>query len=246
MPVVQSPGGDVLHVTSDVASLTLDGLVLTGGNVNVGGASPLVSLRFCSLDPQSSGISYSPSVAGAKLNLTNVISGPLVASANVDAVVLNDCALQNTANGAALTVAHAASLEYVTVVGNASAGTFSVSNSILFGNVSIGDAANSCFRYSRYAQGTKVARSFRCSTAFPIFVSLQFGHPAYLFLGANTSAELRSSGENGGEMGVWYGASIPLREQNVLLKLGEYLPAGLTAVPMRALPRTPFVEVRRI
>ena len=77
-------------------------------------------------------------------------------------------------------------------------------------------------------------------------MSLQFGHPAYLYLSLNTSADVRSGGEDGGEMGVWYAAGIPLREQNVLLKLGEYMPAGLNAVPVRALPRTPFVGVRRI
>ena len=97
MPVVQSPGGDVLQVTGDVASLTLDGLVLAGGNVTIGGASPLVSLRFCSLDPQTSGIAYSPTAAGAQLNLTNVITGPVVTSANVASVILNGCAVQRPA-----------------------------------------------------------------------------------------------------------------------------------------------------
>ncbi len=246
MPVVQSPGGDVLQVTSDVASFTLDGLVLAGGNVTIGGASPLVSLRFCSLDPQTSGIQYSPSVAGAQLNLTNVITGPVITSANVATVTLNGCAVQRPAGGAALTIAHAALLEYVTLMGDLSAETVTVSNSILCGKVSFTDTANTCFRYSRYPKDTAAARSFLCSNALPIFVSLQFGHPGYLYLSLNTSADLRSGGEDGGEMGVWYGAGIPLREQNVLLKLGEYIPAGLNAVPVRALPRTPFVGVRRI
>ena len=246
MPVVQSPGGDVLQVTSSVASLTLDGLVLAGGNVSIGGASPLVTVRFCSLDPRSSSVQYSPSVAGAQLNLTNVITGPVVTSSNVAGVTLNSCAVQHTGGGAALTIAHAASLEYVTVLGDLSAETLTVSNSILFGAVSFSDSANSCFRYSRYPKETAVARSFRCTNDFPIFMSLQFGHPAYLYLSVKTSATLRSGGEDGGEMGVWYGAGIPLREQNVLLKLGEYMPAGLNAVPVRALPRSRFVGVRRI
>jgi len=91
-----------------------------------------------------------------------------------------------------------------------------------------------------------VFRSFRCSTVFPIFVSLQFGHPAYLHLSTNASTELRRGAEEGGEMGVFYAAGIPWQEQNALLKLGEYTPVGLTAVPIRVLPKMPFVGVEKI
>ena len=246
MPTVQSPGGDVLQVTNDVASLTLDGLVMAGGKVTVSGNSPQVRLRFCSLDPDTSGIDYSPAVAGAKLLLANVIAGPVTTLANVSKVTINDSAVQHTSGGTALSVTHAATLEHVTVAGNVTAEILEVSNSILFGAVTFTDVAGSCFRYSRYPKETVVARSFHCSTAFPIFASLKLGHPGYLHLTTNTSTDLRRGGEDGGEMGVFYLAGIPWREQNVVLKLGEYRPVGLKAVPMRVLPRAPFVGVKKI
>lgn len=248
-PVVASPGGDVLTVGNLLqgSALTLDGLTLAGGEVTIQGDVPAVKLRFCSLEPAKSGINYAPKNAGATLELDNVITGPVKTSANVASATINDSALQSTTGGLALDMATTApSLEHVTVVGKITASVLIASNSILFGTMTLGKPADSCFRYSRYPIEVTGPKLFRCSTAFPIFCSFQFGHPAYLGLSANTSAEIRKGGEEGGEMGVWYAAGVPWREQNLLLKLGEYLPVGLTAVPLQALPRTPFVGVKRI
>lgn len=248
-PVVVSPGGDALTVGNLLqgSGLTLDGLTFAGGKVTIQGDVPAVKVRFCSLDPSASGIDYEPTNAGGTLELDHVITGPIKTSANVASATIQDSAVQNTASGPALDMALTApSLERVTVIGGLKAPALVASNSILFGAVTLGDPANSCFRYSRYPQEVTGPKMFRCSTAFPIFCSFQFGHPAYLGLSANTPAGIRQGGEEGGEMGVWYAAGVPWREQNLLLKLGEYMPVGLTPVPMRALPRPPFVGVKRI
>jgi hypothetical protein len=179
--------------------------------------------------------------------LDRTITGPVKTSANVTTVTMTDVAVQNTAFAVALDMATTGvSLEHVTVVGDTLAQTLTASNAILSGKVTLGDPANSCFRYTRYPQEVTGVKLFRCTTLLPIFSSFQFGHPAYLGLSVNTPSALRRGGEEGGEMGVWYEAGIPWREQNVMLKLGEYLPVGLKPVPMRAMPRTPFVGVKRI
>ena len=248
-PVVISPGGDVLQVGNAItgSSFTVDGLTLAGGKVTIRGDVPKVKLRFCSLDPTSASIDCQPKNPGGMLELDQVITGPVKTSANVVSAALTDTAVQNTTGGTALDMATTAvSLEHVTVVGDTLAPALMASNAILFGQVTLGDAANSCFRYTRYPREVTGVQLFRCTTLFPIFSSFQFGHPAYLGLSVNTPAALRRGGEEGGEMGVWYAAGIPWREQNVMLKLREYLPVGLKPVPMRAMPRTGFVGVKGI
>ena len=245
-PVVQSPGGSVLQVTGNLGSLALDGLVLAGGAVSVTGTVPEVHLRFCTLDPATSGINYSPASAHSVLALENTVAGPVTASGNVDQVNLTDAALQSVSVTPALSVAHAAQLEHVTIVGDTKADSIQVSNSILTGKVDIAHFETSCFRFSRFPRNTPVVRSYHCTSAVPIFVSLRSGHPGYLYLAQHTSQEIRAGGEEGGEMGVFYTAEVPWRDQNVLAKLSEYLPAGLTPVTMHVLPRTPFVGVKRI
>jgi hypothetical protein len=248
-PVVISPGGDVLQMGNAIsgANFMLDGLTLAGGKVTVRGDVPKVKLRFCSLDPASASIDCQPKNPGGTLELDQVITGPVKTSANVASAALTDTAVQNTTGATALDMATTAlSLEHVTVVGDTLVSALMASNSILFGQVTLGDAANSCFRYTRYPKEVTGVRLFHCTTLLPIFSSFQFGHPAYLGLSVNTPAALRRGGEEGGEMGVWYAAGIPWREQNVMLKLREYLPAGLKPVPMRAMPRTRFVGVKGI
>ena len=248
-PLVVSPGGDVLQVgnTLSGSSLTLDGLMLAGGLFTLRGDVPKVKLRFCSLDPATAGIDCQPKNPGCLLELDQVITGPVKTSANVVSAAFTDAAVQNTTFATALDMATTAvSLEHVTVIGDTLAPTLMASNAILFGQVTLGDAANSCFRYTRYPQEVTGVRLFRSTTLLPIFSSFQFGHPAYLGLSVNTPAALRRGGEEGGEMGVWYAAGIPWREQNVMLKLREYLPVGLKPVPMRAMPRTRFVGVTKI
>jgi len=248
-PLVVSPGGDVLQVgnTLSGSSLTLDGLTLAGGLFTLRGDVPKVKLRFCSLDPATAGIDCQPKNPGSSLELDHVITGPVKTSANAVSAAFTDTAVQTTTGATALDMtATAVSLEHVTVVGDTLASALTASNAILFGQVTLGDTANSCFRYTRYPQEVTGVRLFRCTTLLPIFSSFQFGHPAYLGLSVNTPAALRRGGEEGGEMGVWYAAGIPWREQNVMLKLREYLPVGLKPVPMRAMPRTRFVGVTKI
>jgi hypothetical protein len=145
-PVVISPGADVLQIGNAIsgASFILDGLTLSGGKVTVRGDVPKVKLRFCSLDPASASIDCQPKNPGGTLELDQVITGPVKTSANVASAALTDTAVQNTTGATALDMATTAlSLEHVTVVGDTLAQTLMASNAILFGQVTLGDAANS-------------------------------------------------------------------------------------------------------
>ena len=71
-------------------------------------------------------------------------------------------------------------------------------------------------------------------------MSIRSEHLGYCHLHPNTDAALRRGGEEGGEIGAWYSAGLPWRTQNVGRRLLEYIPAGLTPVQIRVLPRLRF------
>jgi Phage tail protein (Tail_P2_I) len=246
MPVLQSAGGNVLQVTSPCGNLVLDGLVLSGGGVSITAAVSSCTIRFCSFEPNSWILSMAPTTAHAQLTILNSIIGTLTASNNVDSLTVSDSIVHCVAGQPGLSAPNSASLERVTVIGDSSFGALMASNSIFFGAVTLNNAAASCLRYSRFPNLPAGAPTFNCTSAYPIFASLRFGHPAYAHLTPNTDAALRTGGENGGEMGAFCGADIPFREQNVSLKLNEYLPAGLQVAAVRVLPVARFAGVRKL
>lgn len=242
MPVIASPGGPALDVTSPSPSLTLDGLTFSGGAITITADVPDMRFRFCSIEPASSGIDIAPPAVKAKLAILNCITGGVNASANVSQIGVSDSIVQS-AN--AIVCSHELALDHVTVLGSVQADTVHVSNSILFGSVAVANAADSCVRYSRHPKNPPAFRRFHCTSAFPIFSSLRFGHPGYARLTPNTAQAIRSGGEDGGEMGAFYLAGIPWREQNTVSKLNEYLPAGLRVMTQQVLPLSRFAGVRR-
>lgn len=243
MPVIASPGGAVLSVTDPSASLTLDGLTFSGGPVTITADVPSIRLRYCSVEPATSGIDVTPPAASSQLFISNCVTGGVTASANVTAVDIADSVVQH---GTAIVCQHDCKLEHVTVLGSLQAETLHASNSILFGAITVADAASSCVRYCRHPRNSPAFRRFNCTTAFPIFSSLSFGHPGYARLTPNTAQAIRAGGEDGGEMGAFYLAGTSWREQNVASKLNEYLPAGLRAMTQQVLPLPRFAGVRRI
>lgn len=251
MPVPPPPG-NLLSVTGAASRVVLDGLVMSGGGVSVTGAVGTIEFRFCSLDPRNVTLTLAP--AGlATAAIANTISGPITASANVSSLRMADSIVQHPAatvfdqtGQIAMSVTGDLVLDRVTVLGEVSARSFEASNTVLLGRFQVTDAAASCLRYSRYTTNAAQAATFRSTTAFPVFVSIRFGHPGYMHLHPNTSPNVRKGGEEGGEMGAFYRAGIPWREQNLGLKLDEYLPAGLVAVPVLTLPPSRFPGVIRV
>jgi len=266
-PAVRAAAGDVLAVAADstigapaaagqpARGLVLDGLVLAGGDVSVRGAVHALSIRFCSLDPSTVALNYAPAapVAEARLEIARTLAGAVAASAAVAAVSAEDSVLHHPAataldpaGGAAVDAPSArARLERATVIGEVRADAVEASNALLLGAFQAAHPQAGCLRYTRWHPGSPAARTFRCTTAYPVFLSLVPGHPGYAALADNASEAVRRGGEEGGEIGAFHAAGAPWRSQNLRIKLDEYLPAGLQAVPVRVLPTPRFHGITR-
>jgi Phage tail protein (Tail_P2_I) len=239
-------GSDVLTVqNSAIAQLALDGLVLAGGNLVVGGNVGSFVLRHCSAAPASVAVQLTS--ANANLRLTRCICGPIAIVAPEGSIEVSDSVVQHPgasvespSGQAALAFGSGvAKLERTTFVGDVAVHSAYVSNALLYGSFALADAAASCLRFSRLPAAF-VGGGFRCTDAVPIFVSLGFGDAGYCHLHPNTGAALRRGAEEGGEIGAFYSAGLPWRTQNVGVRLDEYMPAGLEAAQVRVLPRLRF------
>jgi hypothetical protein len=62
----------------------------------------------------------------------------------------------------------------------------------------------------------------------PSFTQTRYGQPAYAQLDLHCPTQITAGAENGAEMGAFCNLSQPQRTANLLLRLSEYLPFGLT------------------
>ena len=236
---------NVLRVSnSTVSTLTLDGLLLSGGPVDVLGAVAAVTLRQCTLVPDATPLNVATAAACA-LSLDHCISGPVSLAGTgpcsvVDSIVRHPGASIEAPGGVVAIgcAGSALALTRSTVIGDASAQSASVSNSLCYGGLALADAAASCLRFSRLPRGL-ATKAFRCTSATPIFISLSWRHAGFVHLHPNTAASLTRGAEEGGEIGAFYGAGLSWCTQNARLRLDEYIPAGLVPVQIRVLPGFP-------
>jgi hypothetical protein len=134
-------------------------------------------------------------------------------------------------------------LQTCTVVGKIHATLFGlVSDSILWAGLVSGDSWSApvladrkqagCMRFSYLPAGSVVPRQFECVEQGtggppPIFYSLRFGDPGYGKLLPSTDEAIRQGADDGGEMGAFHFVLAPLRENDLRVRLQEYLPVGL-------------------
>lgn len=137
-----------------------------------------------------------------------------------------------------------------TVVGGIHATRLDASNSLLVATLPTGDPRKAavwarrrqvgCVRFSYVPPGSRTGRRHRCQpepgltpterlAVHPQFTSLRFGDPAYLQLMATTAAAIRRGADDESEMGVTHLLFAPQREDNLLLRLDEYVRFGLEA-----------------
>jgi hypothetical protein len=248
-PFIVKPAAAAQALTvsnSVVDSLTLDGLVFSGGLLAIGGVVANVRLRQCSLDPNSAALQVAQAGACA-LALTACIAGPVAFAAAAGSCAAEDCVLQHpgatveqpTGVGALSVAGGALSLQRCTVLGDVAGDSAAISNSLLYGALTLADAGASCLRFSRLPADC-VAAAFRCTGAVPIFISLTWGDAGWLHLHPNTAPALRRGAEEGGEIGAFHGAGLPWRAQNAGLRLLENIPAGLVPVQIGVLPGPRF------
>lgn len=146
-------------------------------------------------------------------------------------------ALDGASGGGSLT------LQSCTVIGKIHAALFSlISNSILLAALASSDTwtapvladrkQQGCVRFSYLPSNAVTPRQFECvpktsDTLTPLFYSLRYGDPGYAKLMPDTADPIRKGADDGGELGAFHFVFAPLRETDLLVRLQEYLPAGL-------------------
>ena len=134
-------------------------------------------------------------------------------------------------------------LRSCTVIGKvhtALAGT--ISDSLLVAGLAVGDTwpaalwtdrlQQGCVRFSYLPLASIAPNPYECvvHAAFapqPLFYSLRYGDPGYCKLWPSTDDAIRRGADDEGEMGAFHFVLAPMRENDLKIRLQEYLPAGL-------------------
>ncbi len=133
-----------------------------------------------------------------------------------------------------------------TVLGRTVARRLEAGESIFMETVTVERRQEGCVRSSYVPAGSRTPRRYRCQPDLalkgvddpeeaarirarlrPAFTSDDYGHPAYVQLGATCPEEIRTGAEDGAEMGVFNHLKQPQRMSNLAAVLEEYLPFGL-------------------
>lgn len=190
----------------------------------------------------------------AKVTLERCITGPLHVVADAE-VELSDCMIDaGAAENAAYTgdasggPGAALHVEASTVIGKIHTRLFALGSNSIF-HARLGDAQSEtwrapviaerrqegCLRFSYVPDGSIVPRRHACvpnathPNAVPQFSSLRYGEARYGQLRDSTDTAIRSGAEHGAEMGVLHTLYLPVRENNLRVRLEEYLRFGLHA-----------------
>lgn len=120
-----------------------------------------------------------------------------------------------------------------------------ISNTIFWAGLATGDTwraalmadrkQEGCVRFSYLPPHAVTPRRFECveqgpGVPQPLFFSLRYGDPAYAKLLTFTDDAIRRGADDGGEMGAFHFVLAPLRETDLMVRLQEYVPAGLEFV----------------
>jgi hypothetical protein len=139
-------------------------------------------------------------------------------------------------------------LERCTVFGAVAVKELELASEVIFvAPVTAERRQSGCVRFSHVPAGSQTPRRYRCQPDLvlegvtdpaeqdrrrlrvaPRFTDTRYGRPAYAQLGRACADEIRLGAESGTEMGVYAHLTQPQREANLLARLDEYLPAGLT------------------
>jgi hypothetical protein len=135
-------------------------------------------------------------------------------------------------------------LEACTVLGKVHAQQLDVSNSLLLAALADGGdpwtwpvwaerRQLGCIRFSFVPPGSRTPRRFHCAgddpAERPFHTSLRYGDPGYMQLRRSTVDAIRLGASDESEMGVTHELYAPQREDNLRIRMDEYLRFGLEA-----------------
>lgn len=215
-------------VEIDGSAMTLDGLLISGGGVHVGGS---LTLRHCTLLPDleldhaTGTVHIERSIVGPIRVLGDEVGTDPVSLQVSDSIVDGDLSAGGGGNAHAVLHAHR-----VTVLGEARVhAVHVVADSIVTGILHVARRQTGVLRFSSVAPGSRTPRRYRCPVARPVFASEEYGTPDYARLAAACPAEIARGAEDGSEMGVFHDLYQPQREDSLRARLAEYTPAGIDA-----------------
>jgi hypothetical protein len=142
------------------------------------------------------------------------------------------------------TAARSVQLERVTVFGSIFCDVLTASESLLNDIAIVNDQQSGCIRFTRFESGSVLPRRYRCvpegnqiagcsgaiRCVVPLFKSRRFGRPDYAQLMTTCADVILTAGEDHGEVGVFAGTQNTIRLKNLMIKLQEFMPVGLSPV----------------
>ncbi len=175
------------------------------------------------------------------------VKNPAVGAPAANRALLEDLIPFELATGALAFADGSLTLERCTVLGRVNAHRIEVSECILRELALVGDTQDGCIRFSAFVPGGALPRNYECSVipdAATLFVSTDFGQPAYAQLLPNADLQcappspanpsqqstVLQGAVDGSEMGAYARDKNPIRARALLVKLQEYMPAGLVPV----------------
>ncbi len=239
-------------------SMTLDGLLMSGGTIDLKGKLGQLNIMHCTLDPggglMPDGVTRSPMKPslvvsaqnlGLKVSISKSIIGALVIPEEIELLSIGDSivdahggtAITGSSNGT--TYAGRTTIESTTIWGECWLHELTCgSQSIFVDALKVERQQKGCVRFSYLGTGSTSPRRYLCVSAddvvngdvlglHPVFSSVFFGEPGYGKLNRSCSPLIAKGAEDGSEMGAFHFLKIPQREQNLLMRLEEYLPLGL-------------------
>ncbi len=246
--------GPLVITGADGGQVTLSGLLLAGGALQVGGELSRFRLEHSTAVPGISLPSLTVSTANAKVEIDHSILGGIRAVPDAHVTITGSIvdATDEAATAFAAADDHSPGatlrLETSTVIGKIGAREMELaSNSIFLAAVAPADTAvwkapiwverrqEGCVRFSHLPVGARVPRRYRCqpetetaaARVRPVMLSLKYGDAGYCELSPGCPAEIRMGADDESEMGVFHDLFQPQRQAHLRARLEEYLRFGL-------------------
>ena len=162
--------------------------------------------------------------------------------------LLEDAYPQELADAALAIADGDVSLSRCTILGRLQVHRLQVSECILNDLAAVDDVQHGCVRFTAWAPGSVLPRQFesvQIDAGASLFTATDFGQPGYAQLLPTADFQLSATGrtqattqpptilsgaEDGSEMGAFCLEKNPIKEQALLIKYQEYMPAGLVPV----------------